>query len=97
MIYTFSDALRIENEIDEAIRLLRILRSSDGYSIYDDGIAIYNRATEAGQRAVNHFESFYSYAYEGYYAGRHSDYNLMCKANEMAIKYNRMLDLAEAQ
>ncbi len=95
MNYTLSDALRIESDIDEAIRLLRILRSSDGYSIYDDGTAIYNRATEAVQRAINHFESFYSYAYEGYYAGRQGDYNLACKANEMAIKYNRMLDLAE--
>ena len=94
-MYNLSDAYRIEEEIDEAIRLLNKLRHPT-FSIYDDGTSIYNEATIAAQKAVNHFEAFYSYAYEGY-RFRHNDYNLAKKANEMAIKYNRMLDLAEPQ
>ena len=95
MEYDLFDAERIHSSIISAIKVLIELRRPDlGWGILG-GSTIVERANKAANKAINLFEPFWEYAYEGYYIRKHNDYNLMLAAKNMANDYNTMLDLCE--
>ena len=93
-VYTSLDEEKISEEIRTAIRLLIILRRHDAEPLLD-GDRLYDKATDTVNRAIDEFEQFYKYAYEDYYNGKHKNFYMVERANNMAIEYNLMLDLCE--